>query len=505
VTCALPAYDQISTIIHRLEQLAELLDPVSLVEAIVQVISEVSDPLPGNVDGLKALAQAFAAAGRDSSLVGGELRTMARHALPEVWQGDAELTASGAVRDTSDLVGLAGPAFGAVVSAIDAYADTLSQLDRRRSDLVQQLSQASRNSPHLDFFGSGIPLDPLAWAGWVDSAIGLTFGLIDVYNAFQNAAYILAGQFADAASKAAPGAAFDAGMTVTDAVVFGTATVNGSSLLGAAQLTRLAQLMTGMSAADRARLDAILRAAKSPAEQAYIVKALAAGNSLSQVVAFAGQIRGKSGTWLISHLSLAGTAGMLSYDGTALVQSTGNNCGSAAIVAARVLTDPMFAHSLTTGANGQDLSGAQFTARVAAVEAQTHDATNTLWPQSLGTTPWAMAAEMNSGAGGGAGYGVDWVDDTDPLSAHSALQQAISAVDAGYPVPVLLAPTLGGLAHGTPLHYELITAHSGGQLSIYDPEGGTITQVPDSDFLNGSMQAVDSAAPHVNAVIVPGG
>jgi hypothetical protein len=51
----------------------------------------------------------------------------------------------------------------------------------------------------------------------------------------------------------------------------------------------------------------------------------------------------------------------------------------------------------------------------------------------------------------------------------------------------------------------LITGHSGNQLSIYDPEGGTITQVPESDFLNGAMQAYDQGSPHVNAVIVPGG
>lgn len=72
------------------------------------------------------------------------------------------------------------------------------------------------------------------------------------------------------------------------------------------------------------------------------------------------------------------------------------------------------------------------------------------------------------------------------------------------PVPVLLAPTLGGLAHGTALHYVLITGHSDGKLSVYDPEGGRITQVPDGDFLAGNMQAIDAGAPHVNAVIMPG-
>ena len=498
--------DQISTIIHRLEQLAELLNPVALAEAIDQVVTEVADPLPGNVDGLRALAEACtAAADAASGQVAGELEAMAWLQLPDVWLGDGEVTASGAVSDTSELVGLAGPALTAAASAIDAYASTLSELDRRRSDLLQQLRQAARGGPDLDLFGFDVPLDPFDLAGWVASVVEVAYGLIRVYNSLQDAADTLAGQFADAASGATAGAALDAGMNATEALVLATAgTVGGVSLLGTAQLTRFAQLMKTMSAADRARLEATLRAAKSPAQQAYIAMALAAGHSLSQVVAFAGEIRGKSDAWLTSHLSLASSGTMLSYDNTALVQMSDTECGSASIVAARALTDPIFAYSLTTGANGKDLTGAQFLARVTAVEAQTHDATNKVWPQIVGTSPWGVASGMNA-TGGGAGYGVRWVDDTDARSASAALEQAISAVDAGHPVPVLLSPTLGNLVYGASLHYVLITGHSSGQLSIYDPEGGTITDVPDSDFLNGSMQAIDAAAPHVNAVIVPGG
>ncbi len=501
----MPAYDQISTIIHRLEQLYGLVNPVSLAQAINQVIIEVAEPLPGNVDGLRALAQACTATARGTGHVGSELYAIAGVKLPEVWQGDAGLTAADVVADTGQLVGLAGPALNAAASAIDAYASTLSELDRRRSDLLRQVREAARKGPNLDVFGFDIPLDPFALARWVDSILDLAYRLIGMYNNLQDAASTLAGQFADAASSATAGAAFDAGMKPDEALVLSTATANGVSLLGSAQLTRFTELMTTMSAADRARLEATLRAAKSPAQEAYIAMALAAGHSLSQVVTFAGQIRGKSDTWLASHLSLGSTGTELSYDNTILKQMTDTECGSTSIVAARLLTDPIFAYSLTTGANGKDLTGAQFLARVTAVEAQTHAATNSVWPQALGTTPWGVASAMSSGAGDGSGYQVHLVDDTDPRSAFPALQQAISAVDAGDPVPVLLAPTLGGLVHGSPLHYVLITAHSGDQLSIYDPSGGSITLVPDSDFLNGTMQAVDSAAPIVNAVIMPRG
>jgi hypothetical protein len=504
------AYDQISTIINRLEQLAEMLNPVTLAEAIGQAIGIVESPLPGDAGELRTLASSFVSAARDTEPIGGDLHTMADQKLPDVWQGDVAVTASQVVNDAGDLVQQLPPAFSAAASAIDNYAGTLSQLEGQRQDLLQQLYNASHSVPNVDIFGIDIPLDPAAWSGWIQAIRNLIYGSIDLYNDLQDAADILAGQFADVQSKAGAGMALGAGMSLTDAVVLAATTVDGSGLLAVAQLTRLAEIMAAMTPAERARLDAVLGKASSTLAQAYILKALAAGNPLSRVITFAGQIRGEPNPWLIEHLSLGGIPGELSYQDQPLVQSTQTECGSASIVAAQVLSDPIFAYGLTTGPGGTSLTGAQFAAHVAAMDQATHDFTNTVWPQSLGTSPWGVAAGMNGGAAGGvgnpagpAGYGVNWLDDTDPRSAYPALQQAISAVDAGYPVPILLAPTLGNLGNG--MHYVLITGHSGNQLSIYDPEGGKITQVPESDFLNGDMQAYDSGSPHVNAVIMPSG
>jgi hypothetical protein len=506
------AYDQISTIINRLEQLADLLNPVSLAEAIAQTISIVENPLPGDAGELSTLASAFISAARDAGPIGAGLHTMADQKLPDVWQGDVAVTASQVVNDAGDLVQQLPPAFTYAASAIDSYAGTLSQLEAKRQELLQQLYSASHSVPNVDLFGIDIPLDPAEWSAWIGAIRNLIYGSIDLYNELQDAADILAGEFADVQSKAGAGMAVKAGMNLTDAVVLAATTVDGSDLLGNAQLTRLAEMMAAMTPAERARLDAVLAKANSPLEQAYILKALAAGNSLSRVITFAGQIRGQSNSWLIDHLSLGGIRGELSYDGVPLIQSTQTECGSASIVAAQALSDPIFAYGLTTGPHGTPLTGTQFAANVAAEDQATHDYTNTVspWPQSLGTSPWGVAAGMNGGAASGvgnpagsAGYGVTWVDDTDPRNSYPALQQAISAVDAGYPVPILLAPTLGNLSNG--MHYVLITGHSGNQLSIYDPEGGTITQVPESDFLNGAMQAYDQGSPHVNAVILPSG
>jgi uncharacterized protein YukE len=494
---------QISTIISRLEDAAGIFDPVVLAGMVGELLAALAEPLPGNPSGLRSLSAAFAKAARDTGTVSADLHAMASTKLPGVWQGDAQMSASSVISDTSNLVAEVQPAFSQAAFAIDDYAATLSKLEDQRNELAAQFHRAARSGPEITIFGLHILIDPADWLGWVESVRNLIFGSIDLYHELQYAADILVGQFADV-QKVAASASLGTAMTLAETVALTVASVNGSSLLGTAQLATIRKLITAMSPAEQASLDAALHAAASPLAEAYILKALAAGHSLSDVVTFAGQIHGKSASWLTSHLSLASVPGELSYDGVPLVQTTQTECGSASVVAARVLADPMFAYSLTTGADGADLTAQQFTAKFGVVDQQVHDQTNTIWPQAAGTSPWGVASGMNSGPTAGAGYQVQWVDNTSAPNANTGLMHAITAVDAGHPVPILLAPTIGGMLNGTSLHYVLITGHNGNQLSIYDPEGGQIRQIPQSDFLNGTMQTIDSGAPNVNAIIAPG-
>jgi hypothetical protein len=57
------AWDQISTIINRLTNLAELTNPLDLANAIEEVIRAVEDPVPGDAAELRTLAGAFILAG----------------------------------------------------------------------------------------------------------------------------------------------------------------------------------------------------------------------------------------------------------------------------------------------------------------------------------------------------------------------------------------------------------------------------------------------------------
>jgi hypothetical protein len=217
---------------------------------------------------------------------------------------------------------------------------------------------------------------------------------------------------------------------------------------------------------------------------------------VDEVAAFYGAVHGKDPAWLQERLSIvdASASGYVLFAGTSIQQKDETTCGSMSIVVARAMSDPMYAFMLTAD-SGADPNGDHFADRLAAEEQRTHDATNTVWPQALGTTPWGIADNLNDHSDElGASY--DWrlVDDTNPSSIDPALDDAVGAVDAGYTVPVLIGDSY-------PHHYVLLVGHEGDQLVFYDPGGGEMTRVSESDFRSGNMSAL--GFDHVQGVITP--
>ncbi len=103
--------------------------------------------------------------------------------------------------------------------------------------------------------------------------------------------------------------------------------------------------------------------------------------------------------------------------------------------------------------------------------------------------------DVLNGHRGEFGTTYDWhiVDDTDASSVGPALTNAVSAVDAGYPVPVLIGD-------GIPRHYVLLIGHDNGMLTFYNPSG-SFEQISEADFLNGNVS--DLGYQHVQGVITP--
>jgi len=499
---------QITHVIQVLETLVGSLDPISLARDLVTVVEVVAVPPPGDPAALRALAQGFRTAGPAVAGLSDEVRALGRSRLPQAWSGPGGERAETVVSATADLVGTAGPALSQVATALDAHADTVATLLARHSALHKELHDAWHDATHVSVLGFDVPMaDPLALGRLAGSVVELITGCIGVYRRSLDAADELRGQLSDVAGRALASAALPTGTAAAGAVVLAGTTVGGpagydNTIVTDAQARQAAQRRDALDPADRSTVDTLLAAATSPQERAYLVKAFAAGHDVADLVAFHAQIQGRDPQWLRDHLSLIDPAvpGMLSYDGQPVVQVNENTCGSASILMARAMTDPLYAFGLTTGGSPDDPAagtGAAFAARLRAEQLRIHDATNTLWPESLGTTPWGVAGELNRHADA-LGTRYDWrvVDDTNDRSVNPALADAVTAVDHGYPVPVLIGDSY-------PAHYVLAVAHEGQDVVLYNPSAGSVVRVSEQDFLDGRLDPV--GFPHVQGVVTPAG
>ncbi|MDN3351714.1 hypothetical protein [Actinomadura sp. DC4] len=504
-------YAQISTLIHRLEQLAGLCDPAHLVEVLAGAISAAAHPPPGDPGELRALAAAFRKAGSDAAPIATDVHNTANQKLPAVWKSDVAPGVYTVVGDTGDLIDMTTIAFTAAAQALEAYASTVQDLRDRHGRLYQRLHEAMHSIGHVKIFGVDLPLPDLTdLVRWCGAVAELIRGCVAVYNEALDAADVFAGRFADVRAMARTAEPVRAGMAPADAVVLadigadGTTPRHGNAVLSAAQLTRLATLMKDLPPADRAKLRGMLADAASLLEEAYILKALVAGHSVADVTSFAGRIRGRDSNWLKQHLALnidPNTPGDVDFDGIPIKQSDPTACGSTAIVVAHAMNDPVYGLSLTTDEAGDGLTAAEFAKRFAAAQTSTHTLTNDVWPKAAGTSPWGETNGINHAVPGGD-YRTVWVDDTDGRSAHPALRDAITAVDAGHAVPVLLAPTPGQLSHDGEFHYVLMVGHRDDMIIVYDP-AGAVKEISESDFCDGRMNGIDPAVTHVNSVTLP--
>jgi hypothetical protein len=187
----------IGTIIQRLDQAIEsvLSAPATLVDTVEGVIALILAPLPGDPGQLRTLAAAFSDAASTVNPIGTDLAKLSGH-LNGAWQGTTGWTASEVVADVGSqmLIDVQRP-FTATASAINTYANTLSQLESRRGVLAQQLRTALSNMPKsgstlLDYVGELYP-----WAQWAERVASIIQGLITVYQQLEEAANVLAENF----------------------------------------------------------------------------------------------------------------------------------------------------------------------------------------------------------------------------------------------------------------------------------------------------------------------
>ena len=165
-------------------------------------------------------------------------------------------------------------------------------------------------------------------------------------------------------------------------------------------------------------------------------------------------------------------------------QLDGRTCGPTALTTARMLRDPALADWVRTGdKHGRAFpDGATATARLAAYHSLVHARTNALvgpggrlqvpWPRALGTTPWAVCRELESGAAEpGARYRVvpvRWVGE-DGLT--TLVGQLASHLGPGRPGVLFVGSAT------LPRHVALLVPGPGGSVLVHDPSAGSVSEL----------------------------
>ncbi|MFN2495660.1 MAG: hypothetical protein ABR608_07115 [Pseudonocardiaceae bacterium] len=498
-------YGQLTTIVARLGELGSLLNPVTLVATVAELIGEVAVPPPGDPGELEHLAGAFRAAASAIAPVEAEVRALGRHRLPELWDGLAGAAATQVLTATAEVVGATPVAFRDTASALDTLAGQVRDQQRRHADLHQRLYDAYHDATHL----AGLPMpNPFALNDLVRAVAELITGARAVYTDAISTADNAAAALSDITGQARAAAGVDGGLGAADAVVLAgqQVAVSGFSdhyddaILTPTQLTRAGQRLDAMSPAERVGAEDLLARAGSPTERAYLIEAIAAGHSGTALAGFADKIRSKPPEWLRSHLSLIdpGTPGIHERFGARIDQYDNYTCGTTSLIMTRAAADPVYALTFTEGIEklDDDLQLGEFERRFSAEQVRVHGETNVIYPQFLGTSPMGMADWLNQHVDAtGISYDYRLVDDTDQREISGALRDVVTAVDQGHLVPILV----GG---ASPAHYVTVIGHQEGQLLIFEPSYGVTTRVPAEDFVNGNLRRA-TYFDHVQAVIVP--
>ena len=187
-----------------------------------------------------------------------------------------------------------------------------------------------------------------------------------------------------------------------------------------------------------------------------------------------------------------------------LRQRSPTTCGSASLLVARALHDPVYARWLLAGVDDRTgaLSDEPVEERFASAEQTVKDRTDGLlgptglqlpWPHALGTSPWGAAHEMTRITG--LPYRARYVG-PDSSAARAAGYDAVErTVAAGRTAPLFVGD--GAL----PRHVVLAVGREDDALLLYEPASGNVVRLPRAQYVDGGFVIAGWGVPW--AVVVP--
>ncbi|MPZ81946.1 MAG: peptidoglycan-binding protein [Actinophytocola sp.] len=473
---------------------------VAVLPSAIEAYLEVPPP-KGDPDELRAMAGTYQSIGKDADGAQVEVDNLAKSKLPEVWVGQARERASEVITAVARELDQSVTVMGKARGELDMLADGIQDAQDTHSSGQDALHQAKNEV-----------------AGDIQRAraIALT-GMDQVIAGFDRAKdsqECAARVFTDLAAQARASQLDSEHLDAADRLVLGQSAVPGGPhdvniIMSANDAERASERLDELSAGDRERFDAMLDAAKSPQEKAYLMRALAAGHSMDDIERFGEQIHpyGDDPEWLRNHLQptynqtdeTTGDTVPVSYDGAPWEQ-TGGTCVAASTVTARAMVDPLYAFELTTGGNPGD----EESTSPDAFEQRFLDETERVYGRPIdddGLSKEQGVEAANNELGPATGGEYEFRDLNTPEEREAVFNDVAESVDEGRPVPIQVEGFDDeGNRSG---HQMMIIGHENGMLQIYNPWGHTVW-VSEDDFVNGHMEgASDDRLPTVDGVHLP--
>jgi len=476
----------------RLRELAEALragaPPVPVVDEALRI-----PPPDGDPELLRDVAADFRRCAHTLDTASSDLGKLRRDRLPQVWPQGRDAAAA----DTRLL-------------AADRHAEHSSQVlgkvSRCLLDLAAYLETARRNDTAArERIHDTVGLAQVADYSQLDT-IARSFAahidaMADAAKLAEDAGIDAARLLNEYAAAATAGQLDTNSLTATERLLLTGASDDLGPILSASDAERAAAALAALSPEQRREFHALLDAAGSDVERAWLLKALAAGHDLGAVTGFADQIRGQSTDWLQRHLrpvdpDRVDGNGRVTWNGAPLRQSTGQTCGSMSLLLARATQDPVYALGLATGPGSM-------ADRLAAEELRIHDETNRFriegwqvkwWPKGLGTAPGHAADWLSDHTG--VSYQVSWDAFNSSEGTMSNVADAVADATAGNPSLLLIGDAY-------PDHYVLVVGQDGGAVQVYDPAVGRVREIPAENLHREPLTELNRGKLH--AVITPAG
>lgn len=468
---------------------------------------------PGSPAGIDQAAQAAKSAAATVDRALAVVQKLRKAQLPEAWSGEAHDAASRLLQALERELDRCCEALQQGAKVYAEHADALSEAqprDRRGVDSLEY-AQASLDTIGLLNYDDGVMAEAhkAAMSG-VDERATAADRARDAAERAEKLLRDLAGaaRLSHLASSRLDPATE---LLIADAGGDGDA---DNLILTSAAADRARDAINRLSAADRKRLDQLLSQAKSPAEQAYLLKALAAGYDLDNVTAFDQSIHAHGGDerWLHDRLAPMDTSdssddwGYTHSDTTSLgrqwTQGPYPTCVASSNVMARAQVDPVYALWLTTDGHPDDPTFDNpdaFAARLRDEQQRVYDGGRSWWDdltRSEGMSAGQSEDIANRNIAPHTGVEYDSRDLGNPEDRRDALGKAEASVDRGIPVPF-------AARQGNEGHEMLIVGHDGDRIQVYNPWGYTVW-VNESDFINGHMDVIDGGVPNTpNSIRLP--